>query len=218
MKKISYGLAFFVFLFGCASTQVIENHFISRNPDIYILVEPAFKYVGSTKHKWTGDTLGSVRPVFDEEESFIFVKEKSPEYAVKSILVLSIQKTGADRYQFNLFPDNPQYLENDIITLGSSNYQFVTQFGYPNMKSNLMGYLRDKGIIFPGCIVFKLYAQAVYLNTLMKIEYLEDQPTGRYQCTDWSNKIMLHDDQKEFIKAFSRRSNESFKIIPLKSQ
>lgn len=212
MRKTIFGFIFLIFCFGCASTQVTENLFVSKNPDLSVLVEPAFKYIGTNKGRWGQDSVGNMKFLNYEEESSFFIKEKSGEKIGKSILILSIQKVET-QYTIDLFPKIVKHLENDMTTLGNDKYQYITQIEYPTTKNHKMRWLKDNGIIFPTCVILKRHARAVYPNTLMVIEYLEELPDGGDRCHNWLNKDFFKDDQKEFVKLFSKRAQDSFKFV-----
>jgi hypothetical protein len=211
MKKLGFGFILLVFLFGCASIQVSGNLFVSKNPDVSVLVDPSFKYIGSDKDSWLGDSVTGTKIRY-EEESFLFLKEKSREVIGHSIVILSLQKIQTS-YTSDLFSNKKTYLENDIETLGYNEYQYITRIEFPSMSKYITRYLTNNGIILPTCIMVKRYSRAVYPNKLMAITYLEELPRGPYKCTDWANKEMLQEGQKIIIKAFSKRGNESFKVI-----
>ena len=46
----------------------------------------------------------------------------------------------------------------------------------------------------------------------MLINYYKGLPDLPRKCQDWEDREKLYDDQKDFIKAFSKRSEESFKV------
>lgn len=213
MRKTIFGFLLLFFLLGCIPiTQVKDNLFESKNPDVSIQVDTSFKYIGSHKYEETLDSsVGSMRPVHHEIDFSIFMKDKISANIPKSVIALSIRRSDIP-YVSNLFPDSPKYLENKMINLGNEIYQFVTKIEYPNMKSGITSWLKDIGIILPTCVLTKRYARAVYPNTLMIIDYLEELPEGSH-CYNWSNKEMFKDDQKEFIKSFSKRAQDSFKFV-----
>lgn len=212
MQKTIYGLFSLIFMFGCASTQVIENRFVSKNPDVSVLVDPAFKYIGSIKNRGTSASFGNMGPVSYEEEAFFFIKQKGSGNSGKSIVALSIQKVGT-YFIPDLYPKMANYLEYDTLTLGNNKFYYWTEIEYPNMKNYKTIWLKGNGIVLPKCIITKSYSRTLNLSTRVVINYLEDPIWGNYQCTDWSNKEMLQNDQREFLKAFSKQGNESFKVI-----
>jgi hypothetical protein len=213
MKKIACGLALSIFLFGCATTRMVtENRFISKNPDVSILVDPAFKYIGSTKYDYRSDAVDGSRRLSNEQESFIFIKERSPVGTVKSMISLSI-RTAETAFNKFYYVNSSKNFEIGKVKLGNNNYEYNTRMLYPDMNGGMAKYLKDNGHVFPRCIIIKEYVRIPYPNTAFYIHYIEDLPEATNQCNDWIDREMLKDNQKEFIKSFSKRSQESFKVI-----
>jgi hypothetical protein len=214
MKKLYFLLIIsMVFVCGCASSRIVrENLFISRSPDATVHVDPAFKYIGSTVYTYSRDSIDRSRMLFNKAESFMFIKEKSPEGIVSSMISLSIRTVETFFSTTHSVPSK-RNLESGIIKFGNNNYDYITRMIYPSMEGGISKYLKDNGHALPRCIITKEYVRIPFPNTTFSITYVEALPDSNNQCNDWEDREVLRDAQREFVKSFSKRSRESFQII-----
>lgn len=213
MRNLVYALIFILILSSCTPVrQVVNNHFTSSYPQMSVVIDPSFKYLGSVKQSFDSKSTNDEKMLRNDAEYFIFVKDICADNIISTGLHIEIRKI--ETYFVSNYYDTKEknQFDHGMIALGGNQYEFATKTVFPSMAGEITKYVKDNGYIIPNCIIMKSFSRIVYSNTVISYNYYERLPGDFPDARDWKDKVLLTDPQKKFLKEFSKRCDKAFRL------
>jgi len=234
MKKLSLILLFFLVM-GCAASTpkidrgvfqnnnngVTESIFYSeKSPELSVTIDKSFSYLGhfhEKKYQSYQDVSGGSHHDFD----YYYFVQSGPNKKIHKLIEIRINRIRTGWLGAEMFPWMKPNFESGTIEYLNENYQFgstVTGFG----KGENSDFILEKGYILPNSFLIKGIGRRLGSdnNISFHVYYAEDinEIGGNYtEIKEWKKETGLNEKQKEILKAFLSRSENSitFKKLEL---
>jgi hypothetical protein len=194
-------LFFLLALQGCVKRTVIDNRIYSSYPEVQIVVDKEFQYLGS------GVYTTRAGDAFRENAFFYFISKKNKSQTIEKGVLIETDDTKLDSTRWMYVPRIGNKVKNVVAHIGGG---LVTITVIDN-TSEPTQWLNKKGYMQPRCMLnYIIYKFGNF--TSKYVTYFEDATLMGLSCDiAWDQNKTLGELDKE-VKEFAKRGEKALTI------